>query len=93
MKDIKWEKLYKNCDNMYADMGNIHLRCFHRQTAMGRSWWYCAVDLGKWYDAGPTRYSLVKAQEDAARMAEGLLIDLRTAFEQEMKSCGVEVYE
>lgn len=93
MKNIKWKKGHYSSETVYAETGNIHLRCFHRQTSMGRSWWYCSVYLGKWYHAGPTRYSLVKAQEDAVRICEELLIDLHTALEQEMKSCGVEANE
>ncbi len=90
MKRVDW-KPRRPKDYAYANVGNILLKCHSYTTLGGNRVWYGGVSLsvGRFSAIrrqGKRRCSLLKAQDDAIRLAREILDDHQIAIDIEAKN-------
>ncbi len=91
MKEMKWEQGGPR-STVYSSVGSITMHCFPcltgtRESKTRKCWWYAKVCVrGQMIPTrtGPIRHSLVRAKEDAVRLARELLLDLHAGLISEM---------
>lgn len=93
MKKIKWKMI--DDDYCHAEIGSMLLSCDSCETLTGQRHWFPKVYIKRLgmvsARRGSWRNSLAKAQEDAIRLTEELLLDYHVFVSRELRICEIEV--
>lgn len=95
MKKLQWKK--SDSGVWVSHIGGMRLRCLGCLASTHRCSWFPSVYFIGFGGAsvstrrGSHRYSLEKAKDDAAKMAEELLMDFYLGITKELEICKIEV--
>jgi len=93
---IKW-KYFDKGENATARVGDLILTCYVYQVSKKSFRWKCSLSLGHIYAVsghrvrhGKHRKSMAKSQQEAEKMAQEFVMDIRESLKETMKHFGLD---